>query len=98
MIGLMTEKTITFVVRVFNHNGGRLGFYIPKNVIEFYDLTGSERILESSSIKWKGGAETLPEPGTMLYKHQKNNIRGIIPMWSTMPDPGELVELTLILA
>ena len=94
----MNDKTITFVVRVFKHNDGLLGFYIPKNVIEFYEITGNERVLEESSIRWKDGAERLPELGSTIHPHAGNNIRGIIQQWTTMPDPGELVELTLILA
>ena len=93
---------VVFVVRVHKLNGSRLAFYVPKSVIEFYEITGDEYILETSSIRWREDKtfreEKLPDLGTKLYPHSDENIRGMIPRWPNMPDPGTLVELTLELA
>jgi hypothetical protein len=92
---------VTFVVRVHKLDTGRLGFYVPKNVIECYGITGRERILETSSVKWREKdmtrQEVLPDLGTSLHPHPAG-LRGVIPRWTSMPEPGTLVELTLDLA
>jgi len=69
---------VIFVVRVHKLNGSRLGFYVPKNVIEFYNL---ERQGLQGQIKWhelpkdlfelekyKDGyrTEEIPDVGAML--------------------------------
>ena len=101
---------ITFVVRLHSHNGDRLGFYVPKSVFEFYELKvpyGGLNI--SGTIEWRSGPPTesmtgelskkheLPDIGTKLYEHP-NGLRGVIPRWANMPDPGTLVELSIAVA
>jgi len=95
---MIVKNTIIFVVRVHKLDAGRLGFYIPKNVIEFYQLTGRESVLENSIIKWRTKTgqrlENLPNLGTKLYPHS-SGIRGVIPRWSSMSEPSTLVEFVL---
>lgn len=99
----MTE--IVFITKVFKQGRGLLGFYVPKRVIEFYELKVQYGGLNiDGTIEWRVGPPTesmngelssiqeLPDMGTKLYRYN-GGIRGVIPRWGTMPEAGTVVQL-----
>jgi len=79
---------IIFVARLHKLDDSRLGFYVPSNVSEYYDLCAGP---VEAAFSWHGGGARNIEVSFTRYK---DRLRGIFKDW-LMPEVGTLVQVTL---
>ena len=85
-------KKVTFVARLHRHGAGRLGFYVPTNVSEYYDL-GADSLVKAT-MSWHG-SDSIEIPNRFIrLTNYKGRLRGVLNDW-LMPEVGTLVVFTL---
>jgi hypothetical protein len=79
---------IVFVARLHKLDESRLGFYVPSNVSEYYDL---ETGLVNAGLSWRGGDWDIID---IRFTNYKGRLRGVFDN-KLMPEVGTLVQVTL---
>ena len=81
---------IIFVTRLHRLDKGRLGFYVPSNIMDYYDLEAGP---VKATMAWQPNF-SIRDLAVNFYRYN-GRLRGTLRQQNIMPDVGTLVQLTL---
>lgn len=88
-------RHITFVTRIFKHDYHRFGFYIPVDIVNFYELR-AENVIEGLIYRRKFPNDSHEVLTSHAYNYpQRRTIRIIFPDFYNDLSSGDMIEATI---